>query len=59
LSGHPLHHGGELPREVHGVADARVHPLAADRAVNVCGISEQEGSPHLEARRHTVMDMIG
>ena len=35
-------HGGELPGEIHGIADAGVHALAADRAVNVGGIAQQK-----------------
>jgi hypothetical protein len=30
--------GGELPGQVHRVADAGVHPLAAGRAMDVSGI---------------------
>src|SRR5207253_5345322 len=34
--------GSQLPREIHGVADAGVHALSAYGTVNVCGIAEQE-----------------
>ena len=54
-----LQHGGELPREVHGVADACVHPLATDRAVDVRGISEQERASFAEVVRDAVMYPIG
>ena len=42
--GASVQHRGELPGEVHGVADAGVHPLAADGAVDVRGVAEQEGA---------------
>ena len=54
-----VEHGGELPRQVHGVADASVHPLAADRAVDVGGVSQQERAPLPESRRHPVVHVIG
>ena len=44
----PADHRGELPREVHRVAEPGVHPLAADGAVNVAGVAEEE---HAAARK--------
>ena len=59
LGSAPVEDGGELPGEVHGVADAGVHPLAADRAVDVGGVSQQERASFPELRRHPVVDVIG
>src|SRR6266851_4410358 len=39
----------ELPREVDGVADARVHSLPTDRAVDVGGVAEEEDAPAPES----------
>ena len=58
LRGISLQHRRELPRQVHGVADARVHPLTADRAVDVSGISQQERASFPEAGRDAVVHMI-
>src|SRR6266851_686245 len=49
----------ELPREVDGVADARVHSLPTDRAVDVGGVAEEEDAPAPETSRHSVMDPVG
>ena len=54
-----VQHGGELPGEVHGVADAGVHALAADRAVDVRGVAEQEGAALAEVLRHAVVHAVG
>ncbi len=54
-----LQHGGKLPRKVHGVADAGVHPLATDRAVDVRRISQQKRASSAEVVRDAVMDPIG
>ena len=35
-------HRRQLPGEIDGVTDTGIHSLTADRAVNVCGIAEQE-----------------
>ena len=43
--------GGELPGQVHRVADAGVHALSADRTVDVRGVAEQE--------RAALAEMIG
>ena len=57
-AGLALEHGRELPREIHGVTDAGVHPLAAHRTVDVGGVAEQEGSAVAEARRHAMVDTV-
>ena len=38
----PLQDGGELPGQVHRVADAGVHALSAHGTVDVRGVAEQE-----------------
>src|SRR5262249_43588534 len=50
---------GELPREVHRVADAGVHSLAAHGTVNVRGVAEEEASPDAKAVGHAMMHVIG
>ncbi len=57
-AGLALEHGRELPREIHGVTDAGVHPLAAHRTVDVGGVAEEEGSAVAEARRHAMVDTV-
>src|SRR5579871_2347182 len=52
-------HGFQLPGKVDGVTDAGVHALASGRAVDMCGVAEQEGTPFPEMRRHAVVDAIG
>src|SRR4051794_9972868 len=37
-----VHYCGELPGEIHGVADAGVHALPADGTVDVCGVAEDK-----------------
>src|SRR5262249_32651815 len=49
----------QLPGEIDGVANPRIHALAAGRTVDVRGIAEQEGSDPSEMLRHPVMHMIG
>src|SRR5262245_54831553 len=51
--------GGELPGEVHRVADAGVHPLTADGAMDVRSIAEQEGSTAAKVGGYAMMDVIG
>ncbi len=51
-------YGRELPRQVHGVADARVHPLPVYRTVNVRGISEDKRASLSEGRRDAVVHVI-
>ena len=55
----PSQHRRQLPREVHGVADAGVHSLPAHRAVDMRCIAEQEGAPLPKARRDPVMHVVG
>ena len=38
-------HGGKLPRQVHRVANAGVHPLGANRTVDVRGVAEEKRAP--------------
>src|SRR6202012_2271707 len=40
--------GGELPGDVHGVADAGVHALPADGRVDVRGVAEEEDAAAAE-----------
>src|SRR6185437_1013231 len=51
-------HGGELPGEIDGVADAGVHALAADRRVNVRGVAEQENAAVAEVLSNAVVDAV-
>ena len=41
----PSDHRRQLPRQVHRVADPRIHPLSAHRAVDVRRIPQQERAP--------------
>ena len=52
-------HLGQLPAEVHRVADAGVHPLAAGRAVDVPGIAGEEGTALAEGGGDPVVDVVG
>ena len=47
----PVNDSGDLPREVHRVADAGVHPLPADRTVDMRGVAEE--------KRTTVAEPLG
>src|SRR5437762_735928 len=49
----------QLPREVHCVADPGVHPLPANRAVDVRGIADEEDAPMAETRRDAVVYVVG
>ena len=49
----------ELPAQVVRVLQAGVHPLRADRAVDVRGVAQQEASAVAEARGAAVRDAIG
>ena len=51
--------GGELPCEIHGIPDARVHALTADRAMDVRGIPEQKCASATEMVRDSMVDAIG
>ena len=49
----PVHGGRELPAEVHGVAEAEVESLAAERGVDVRGVAgEQHASLPVGRRLH-------
>ena len=50
---------GQFPGEVHGVADAGVHALAADGAVDVGGVAEEEHAASVEVIGDAVVDAIG
>ena len=52
-------HGRQLPRQVHGVADAGVHPLAADGAVDVRRIAEQERAAAAEMIGDAMVHAVG
>ena len=51
-------HGFQLPGEINGVADARVHALPAGGAVDVGGVAKQKRASFAEMLRHAVMDVI-
>src|SRR5262249_17576229 len=59
VTGASVQHRGQLPREVHGVPDAGVHALPADRAVNVRGITHEEHASASEMVGHSMMDVVG
>jgi len=46
-----LHDECELPAEVVGILQTRVHALCSHGAVDVRGVAEQEAAPVAEARR--------
>src|SRR5579883_957460 len=52
-------HGGELPGQIDGIANAGVHSLAAGRRMNMCSITGEEGAALPEMLRYPMMDMIG
>ena len=52
-------YGFEVPGKIDSVADPGVHPLPADRIMNVCRIAEQKRPSFLEMLRDTMMNMIG
>ena len=54
-----VHHVRQFPGEVHGIANAGIHALTADRTVDVCGIAEEEGPPSTELHGDAVMDVVG
>src|SRR5205814_7716517 len=54
-----LQHRGNLPRQVHGVADTGVHPLSTDRAVDVGGVAEEERAPVPKMKRNAMVHAIG
>jgi len=56
--GSALHHCSELPRQVDRIADAGVHPLAADRAVNVRGVAGEECAALPEVGDDAMVDVI-
>src|SRR6185369_10989887 len=50
---------GQFPGEVHGVADAGVHALAADGAVDVGGVAEEEHAALTEFLGDAMVDVVG
>ncbi len=57
--GAPRGDRGELPAEVHRVADAGVHALTADGAVDVRGVAEQEDPAAPERVGDAVVHLVG
>ena len=57
--GAALHDERELPCEVVGILQPRVHALGAHRAVDVRGVAEKEAAPVAEPFRGAVMDAVG
>ena len=55
----PLEGRGKLPRQVHGVTDTGIHALAADRAVNVRRITEEERASAAEPVGDSMVHAIG
>jgi hypothetical protein len=52
-------HGRQFPGQIDGVADAGVHALSADRAMDMRGVAEQERAIFAEVLRHPMMHVIG
>ena len=57
-SGAALQDFGEFPTEIDGVANASVHALAADGAVDVAGIAEQESAAGAEVFGDAMRDAV-
>src|SRR4029453_6270579 len=56
IAGAVIQHGSELPCKVHRVANARVHPLSANRTMDMRRIPEEERTAHAKPRGDAVMD---
>src|SRR6185437_15432977 len=54
-----FHDRRQLPGKVDGVANPGVHALTAGRAVDMRGITAEEGASLAEMLRHPVMHVIG
>src|SRR5207253_9367605 len=54
----PAQRRRQFPGEVDGVADAGVHPLAADGAVDVRSVAEEKGAALSEARRDAMVHVV-
>ena len=52
LAAPTLHRGGELPRQVHGIAQPRIHAESAGRVVLVRGVAGDEGAALAEIVGH-------
>ena len=48
----------EFPSEVVRVLQAGVHPLRADRTMNVCSVAKEEATPVTETQRASMMNAI-
>ena len=59
VRGAPIDDGGNLPRQVHRVADAGVHALGTDRAVDMGRISHEEGTALPEPAGHAMVHVVG
>src|SRR5580658_9153046 len=57
--GPPAHHCRELPGQVHGVANAGVHPLSAYRTVNMCRVTEQKRAAFGKMSGNPMVDAVG
>ncbi|KAF1858480.1 hypothetical protein Lal_00014997 [Lupinus albus] len=52
-------HVRQFPCQVDGVADARVHALAAGGTVDVGGVAQQQHAPRTVVARHAVVHAVG
>ncbi len=55
----PTQHRGDLPSEVHCVAEACVHALPADGAMDMPGVSEQEDVAFAKSVGHAMVHPVG
>src|SRR3954449_1110915 len=54
-----MHHFGNLPGEIHGIADSGIHALPAHRTVDVCRIAKQECASLAKVIGDAVMNTVG
>src|SRR5262245_20457915 len=54
-----LDHQRQLPRQVVGVLQTRVHPLGADGTMDMRRVAEHKAAPVPETNRSPMMDAIG
>src|SRR6185295_2870805 len=57
--GSTLDHKCEFPSEVVRVLQPGVHPLRADRTMNVCRVAKEEATPVTETQRASMMNAVG
>src|SRR5580700_9292635 len=50
---------GQFPSKIHRIADAGVHSLAADRAMDMRGVAQQERSTLAKLLRDAMMNAVG